>query len=210
MARDLLFKKFDGKPPREAPPPSKWGMSRTGTCRFTVRKVGFRNKRGEKLYRLGFHVSDDRGPLFSQQLWTLAELNAQGVVWLDKSPFAAELPEQPTDTVDVPKDAMPDDEAEEPEAVPVEEVRRRHPPEMMLPDAPPAPKQPAPPAPPETFEGNYGMQTGQVCYHVDSGKPYRILGIVDANTARVEEVAEDGVKRPARNMRGVKLQKVKP
>lgn len=178
-----LIQKFEGKPPREAPPPSRWGKSRTGTAKFVVRKVGFRNKHGAKLYRLGYLMAEGRPPLFSQQLWTLAQLNASGVVWLKEPPFAG-ITEEPTDTDDliVPKDAIPDqDEEEEPKAPVV---------------APVAPAEPG-----------SALKVGDICKHT-GGNTYRIVGIVDKDICRVEQVLADGKKTPARNMAGTKLTRV--
>lgn len=197
--RSLTIEKFSGdKVPREAPPPSKWGQSKTGAARFVVCKVGFRNKHGKKLYRLGYFVGNEHPPLFSQHMWTLDELNSSGVEWLSESPFAPGAPEQLPDDTPVPEDAVVDDGPEEepkPEPIPLKPSTGLGPGNHKLPDLP------------TTFEGRYGFKVGDVAYHVSSGKPYRILGTVDMDTARVEEVAEDGVKRPARNMSGAKLQR---
>lgn len=199
MARDLTFQKFRGdKVPREAPPPSRWGVSKTGAAKFVVRKVGFRNKHGKKLYRLGYFLGEGKPPLFSQQLWTLDQLNSSGVVWLQESPFTG-VNENPTDKIETPEGAELDtdaDEQEEPTPAAIE----------LKPSSDLGPGNHKVEPLPTTFEERYGFGVGDIRYHTDSGKPYRILGIVDMDTARVEEVAEDGVKRPGRNMRGVKLE----
>ena len=180
--------RFDGKPPREAPPPSRWGRNKSGSARFVVRKVGFRDIKGRKLYRLGFLTSQGRPPLFSQELWTLERLQAAGVIWLDRSPFDAGVDDKPTDRVEVPEGAVMDDDDDDQD------------------EAPPGPATPAAePAVPDTFEARYGFGVGDTRLHVDSGKPYRVLGIIDPDTVRVEEVVADGVKRPSRAMRGAKL-----
>lgn len=203
LDKKTLVPVFEGtKVPREAPPPSKWGRSRTGTALFVVRKVGYRNHRGQKLYRLGYKVSDERGPLFSQQLWTLDELTKSGVVWLKESPFTTDTDAVELDRMEMPKDVVED--VDEPEQV-VEPPKRRHSPELMQAPTPAPAAKPAPQQP-QTLEGRYGLKVGQTAYHIESGKPYLITGVVDMDTARVEEVATDGVKRPSRNMRATKLQ----
>lgn len=109
--KDPLLKKFSGpKVPREAPPPSKWGKAKSGST-FVVRKVGFRNVRGKKLYRLGHHMGPGRPPLFSQHLWTLDELIAAGVEWLSESPFTG-VNEEPMDKVEPPAGAVDDKDEE--------------------------------------------------------------------------------------------------
>jgi len=207
MATELIEKFAGKKVPREAPPPSRWGQSKSGTARFVVRKVGFRNKHGQKLYRLGFWTSHERGPLFSQQLWTLAELTKAGVVWLNESPFGAISDELTVDT-EMPKDAFIDHDVDEPklgkigpDEPPAEPPKRRHPP--MPPDRP-LPEPVVEPKKPGTFEANYPWKVGDVCKHT-GGNLYRILAIVDENTCRVEQVLADGKKTPARNMSASKL-----
>lgn len=214
--KTTLVRKFEGKPPREAPPPSRWGRGRGGSL-FVVRKVGFRNLRGQKLYRLGFHVGDHRGPLFSQELWTLDKLTEQGVVWLDKSPWPDSISDEAPQGDVEPSALIVADEEPEPEAIKplppmkadiakdVAKVKQEVARALSLP-AELLKDEPAEPA----FVRRHGFKVGQVAFHSESGKPYRILGVIDADTARVEEVAEDGVKRPGRNMRATKLQAVAP
>ena len=106
---------FEGKPPREAPPPSKWGRSKLGHD-FVVRKVGYRNVRGQKLYKLGFlnTLTEEPGrALYSSQTWTLEQLNAQGVQWLDRCPVATLIEEPDRDPI---PDGMARDDDDEPEA----------------------------------------------------------------------------------------------
>ncbi len=210
----MPHQKFQGsKVPREAPPPSRWGRSKTGTA-FTWRKVGFRDSRGRKLYRLGYFMAPGSPPLWSSgMLWTLDGLTNAGVEWLDASPFDVEVI-TPTDQIEMPKDAVidsddGDDQLEATAAIVEDEVKAA-----------------AKPLPDETFRESveavleehkevfgklafserYGIKVGDVCAHA-SGKLYRVLEIVNQDTARVEQVLESGVKTPARNMSGTKLKK---
>ncbi len=188
-----LLPRFEGsKVPREAPPPSKWGLSKSGSTRFVLRKVGYRNKHGAKLYRLGYFMGDGRPPLFSQQLWTLKQLVDSGVRWLKESPFTG-VNEEPTDDVVLPKGVEPDEEDD------TEDV------EEPAPQVLPFTKEPPPQVLPATFEERFGFGVGAICQH-SSGKLYRVIGIVDPNTARVEQFIDgDPKKLPARNMAGDKL-----
>ncbi len=67
--------------PREAPPPGRYGRSRTGTP-FEITGGRKRDHLGRKLYRLRYMDPDIRG----SQEWTLDELINSGVRFLQRRP----------------------------------------------------------------------------------------------------------------------------
>lgn len=224
MKKPLLQKVFEGKKvPREAPPPSKWGRGRSGVT-FTTRKVGFRNRHGKKLYRLGFFVQESGRPTFSSHLWTLEELNAQKVEWLPECPVGVEI-EVGNDQVDVPRDALLDDEVmevdEEPAGLTPEQektlvtamaasfvgnVAKKVVKEVAIKTGmePFVPVIEAAIDIVTAFSARYPWKIGDKLQHT-GGKIYRILAIVDADTVRVQQVLESGAATPARNMKATAL-----
>lgn len=80
----MSTKRNSTRAPREAPPPSIWGKTRSGSY-FRVVKLSKRNARGEKLYRLWWIEHKVKGT----KEWTLAELVECGVRWLKRRPPAA-------------------------------------------------------------------------------------------------------------------------
>jgi len=83
-------KKLKKRAPREAPPPTKWGKSRGGVY-FEIRGGRKRNAKGEKLYRLFYYAQKGYCEVRGNQLWTLAELKADGITWLAGKPSRARL-----------------------------------------------------------------------------------------------------------------------
>lgn len=171
--------KRKGKVPREAPPPSKWGKSKNGSSKFVVRKLRHRNYRGQKLYRLGY-ANHGSKPLFGSQIWTLEELEAAGVVWLKASPFTDPEAENTEMDIVVPEGGIADDTPEP--AVEGGDV--------------------------DTFQGLYGFDVGNKFEH-PSGNVFVVLEILDNHHAKVRQVTDDDVKKPARKMKGTKMRKLK-
>jgi len=67
--------------PREAPPPSKWGRTASGSP-FRVVLLSKRDPRGRKLYRLLWLEHNVKGT----KEWTLDELLDSKVRWLKRRP----------------------------------------------------------------------------------------------------------------------------
>jgi len=111
---DPTEKRFDGKrAPREAPPPSRFGRSKSGSP-FVLRRLSYRNATGAKLYRLGYLISPELPPLYGNQTWTLAQLEAAGVIWIDYNPWPQPLTEaDPNDTGVLPAGAVADEDDED-------------------------------------------------------------------------------------------------
>lgn len=185
MARDLLLKKFEGKPPREAPPPSRWGRGRSGAL-FTVRKVGFRNKEGKKLYRLGFFETPDGKPLFSSHLWTLDKLNEQQVTWLQVCPVEQEVEVQLAEEK-APAGAEIDTDDDEPVV------------QATLPSAAPVK---------DIIAIESDFYVGEKVKHNKSGNTYKVLEIIDGTTVKVAQFLESGAPTPARKMQVTALSKL--
>lgn len=209
--------KFTGKVQREAPPPSRWGRSKTGTL-FTWRKIGYRDNKGRKLYRLGYYMALGRPPLYSSgHLWTLEELARAGVEWLPEAPPIAlgVVESAPDDSIEIPKGAVidEDDEPDQLEAKATmidEEVKAA---EATIQKR--GTTQTDPIAVTKALGGaagvffeRYGIKPGDIAAHV-GGKQYRVLSIIDQDTARVEQVLESGAKTPGRNMRGAQFRRPK-
>ena len=175
--RDFVQPRFVGRPPREAPPPSRYGQSRSGNATFTWRKAPWRNIAGEKLYRLGFYGTDDGRPQFSTQLWTLRELAANGVVWLDGPPAGALVG---GDIVPVTQDEAPEGavlDTEDDDGVVAEHAR-----EMAK-------------------VAKEATVKGQILKHKKSGHEYVVLDVIDAYSVRARQLLPDNKPTPARTMK---------
>jgi hypothetical protein len=70
-----------GNHPRETPPPSRYGKSKTGTYFYLIHTT-HRDHMGRKLYRLRF----DHGG--AGTTWTMEQLEEAGIRWLKNRPSA--------------------------------------------------------------------------------------------------------------------------